>query len=103
MKRRSFLIHGSIILAIILIGIGPLLVSLAASAFASINGCVLHEGYANPCVVFGADWGELLYTMGVMGWITLASLPVGVIMFSIYLGVVIVMWLKKRDSEKAAN
>ena len=94
MNKRTVLIHGSIILFIVLIGFGPLLLTFGAVAFANLNDCVLHEGFPNPCVVFGVDWGDMLYTFGVMGWITLASLPVAVIMFAIYLSVVIVMWLR---------
>ena len=100
MKKRKFLIHGGILLAIFLIGFGPLLLALTAGAFASINGCTLHEGFVNPCVVMGIDFGETLYAMGVMGSITLASLPVAFVMLVIYLGVVLVLWLRGRKKKE---
>ena len=45
-----------------------------AGAIADLNGCELHEGYSQPCLVLGADIGEILHTMVVMGWLMLVSL-----------------------------
>lgn len=36
-----------------------LIISLSKAA-----GCTVHEGFANPCIVFGVDLGEPLYTLG---------------------------------------
>ena len=44
----------------------PILSVLAASFVASWNGCPVHEGFANRGVVFGANIGGLLYSMGVL-------------------------------------
>ena len=55
----------------------PVLSVLAASLIASWNGCRLHEGFANRCVVYGTDMGGLLYSMGVLGWFMLMTLPIG--------------------------
>ena len=103
MNKRTILTHGSIILAIFLLGFGPLLVSLLASAFANINGCDLHEGFPNPCIVLGLDWGETLYAMWTLGWLTLASLPVAIVILVVYLGAMLVRWIKGRAKEKAAS
>ena len=97
MNKRALLIHGGIILAIILIGIGPLLITLGAGLFASINGCTLHEGFSNPCVVFGVDWGDRLYAWGVMGWMAIVTVPVAFLFFMIYVGVMAVRWFMRRS------
>jgi hypothetical protein len=57
----------------------PILSVLAASFVASWNGCAVPEGFANRCVVFGAKFGGLLYSMGVLGWFMLMTLPLGAI------------------------
>ncbi|WP_375451113.1 hypothetical protein [uncultured Devosia sp.] len=44
---------------------------------ADANGCRVDEGNMHPCIIGGHDLGALLYTMGVMGWFMLASLPLG--------------------------
>lgn len=103
MNKRTFLTHGSILLTIFLLGFGPLLVSLLARAFANINGCALHEGFANPCVVIGLDWGETLYAMGTLGWLTLASLPVAFVMLVGYVGAMLVRWFRGRGKKESPN
>jgi hypothetical protein len=52
-----------------------------AGTIAAWNGCTLHEGFANPCIVNGRDIGHTLYEMGVMGWFMLATIPIGIIAF----------------------
>lgn len=59
----------------------PIMSVVIAGTIASWNGCTLHEGSANPCVVNGTDIGETLYAMGVMGWFMLATIPLGAIAF----------------------
>jgi hypothetical protein len=53
----------------------PLFSVLTASLLANAYGCRLHEGFPNPCVIAGADRGETLYAMGVMGWFMLVTGP----------------------------
>jgi len=59
----------------------PIMSVAIAGTIASWNGCTLHEGFVNPCVVNGKDIGQTLYEMGVMGWFMLATIPLGVIAF----------------------
>jgi hypothetical protein len=67
--------------AVLVLGIAicaaPLLSVIWAEAFARRHGCTLHEGFTNPCVVNGHDWGDTLYTAFVAGWLMLLTLPVG--------------------------
>lgn len=58
-------------------GLAPLIITLSAGAVAEMNGCILHEGYPNPCVILGADRGDILYTLGVFGWFSLVTIPFG--------------------------
>lgn len=53
----------------------PFFSVLTAGTVANWRGCRLHEGFANPCVIAGTDWGETLYAMGVMGWLMLVTWP----------------------------
>lgn len=58
----------------VVVGIAPMISVLLAGLIAELNGCSLHEGFIQPCIVFGTDIGGVLYTMGVMGWLMLASI-----------------------------
>lgn len=42
-----------------------------------MHGCTLHEGFSNPCVIWGKDRGETLSGMFVMGWFMLVTVPAG--------------------------
>jgi hypothetical protein len=63
---------------IALLTLAPVLSVLAAYAIASVNDCTLHEGFVNPCLIAGVDLGSGLYTMGVLGWLGLITLPIGI-------------------------
>lgn len=60
-------------LLLILIGIAPMLSVIIAGAIATANDCGLHEGFPQPCIVWGRDIGDVLYAMGVMGWLMLVT------------------------------
>ncbi|MBU4611189.1 hypothetical protein IMZ29_11790 [Achromobacter sp. GG226] len=58
----------------VLVGVAPLASVALAGFIAQVNGCGLHEGYPQPCIVLGADIGGVLYTMTALGWLMLISL-----------------------------
>ena len=64
-----------LLVLILLLWIAPLVLALAAGGIASLLGCVLNEGSAHPCILFGSDVGGTLYTFGVMGWLTVIGIP----------------------------
>ena len=47
---------------------------MIAGLIAGWNGYALHEGFAQPCIVFETDIGGAFYTMAGMGWLMLISL-----------------------------
>lgn len=100
---RRVLIHTFVIISILVIGALPLISTMIAGAIADANGCVLHEGFANPCVINGTDQGETLYTMGMLGWLAIGTLPVALTAAGIYLVIVIVvtliLTLRKRSQQ----
>ncbi|MCP3971932.1 MAG: hypothetical protein GY717_16735 [Rhodobacteraceae bacterium] len=73
----------------------PVIMVFWAGWFAERHGCTLHEGFSNPCLVNGQDWGETLYTAFVMGWLMLVTVPVGAIAALALLATVIIDLLRK--------
>ncbi|MEM9443032.1 MAG: hypothetical protein AAGA73_21525, partial [Pseudomonadota bacterium] len=63
------------LLVLFFIGLAPVLSALAAGAIANWAGCTLHEGFKNPCLIGGSDYGDHLYNMAVIGWLSLVTLP----------------------------
>ena len=62
---------------ILVVALFPLFSVFLTYLVADANGCQVNEAYVQPCVVLGADLGALLYTMGVLGWLMLATIPFG--------------------------
>ena len=48
-----------------------------AGMIATAWDCPLDEGGVHSCVVLGHEIGGLLYSMGVMGWLFLVTMPSG--------------------------
>jgi hypothetical protein len=74
-KRNLWFLIGAV--SIMLLAAAPLLAAMGAGAYADRHGCKLHEGFVNPCIVDGTDIGQTLYTLGVLGWFSLATIPLG--------------------------
>ena len=79
-RRFPSLAYWLAFLLIILFMIGPLVLANIAESVAESNGCALHEGFANACIVGGADRGDLLYSLFVMGWLFFVTVPLGIVL-----------------------
>ena len=77
-----------------LFAVFPLLVALTAGLIARLNGCTLNEGNPHPCVICGKDIGETLYSIGVMAWLSVITLPFGCGVAFVYAVVCVVELLK---------
>jgi hypothetical protein len=62
----------------------PIVCVLIVGAVSAICGCTVNESSPTPCVVFGVDIGKPLYTLGVMGWLGIVTLPSGGIALALY-------------------
>ena len=68
----------AVALAVILFfALAPVISVFLASFIAEANACPLNEGTVNPCMLAGVDLGPTLYTLFVLGWFALATLPLG--------------------------
>jgi len=82
----------------ILIGAFPLILAYIAYGIARLNSCELNEADTHPCIIFGADRGDALYDLAMMGWLALLSIPVGAV------GAVIsLIWLAKASASSNAK
>lgn len=63
-RRTIFvLVPGSIV------AFAPVVAVLICGALARLFGCQVDEGGPHQCMAFGHDIGDLLYTLGVSGWL----------------------------------
>lgn len=84
-KTFPWIIYWIVLILIGLVALAPIVSVVACSIIANAAGCHVDEGSIHPCVINGRDYGELLYTMGVMGWFMLITLPVGALAFGLWL------------------
>src|SRR5215472_2766015 len=71
------------LLAVFVIGafaFAPIGSVMLCSAIANAYRCKVDAGSVHPCIVNGHDYGELLYSLGVMGgWFMLVTIPGGLV------------------------
>jgi hypothetical protein len=75
---------------------------MVAGWIAESHGCTLNEGSVNPCIVDGEDMGHTLYTMFVMGWFMLVTLPAGLVALLVWIIVAVTLLLAGRRRRKDA-
>ena len=93
MKKPILLIVFSILFAL-----GPIIILLIGMTIAEINSCVVHEGYANSCIVLGIEMGDMLYATAVIPWFSFFTIPVGAVFFIIGL-----VWLIIKSARSVQN
>jgi hypothetical protein len=107
-KRRGFpwWIYGLAFVLIVAFMISPIIPVSISGSIAAQHGCVVHEGFVNPCIVDGKDIGQDLYAMGMMGWFFLATAPLGLGALLIWLiGMIVhrLLWGRARKREAAVS
>jgi uncharacterized membrane protein YdbT with pleckstrin-like domain len=83
--RFPWWVYWLLLVLILLFALAPVISVAVAGWLAETNGCVLNEGSVNPCMIGGADRGDTLYMLFVLGWFALATLPLG--------GGALIVWL----------
>jgi hypothetical protein len=97
-KRFPWIIYWIILVFIVLVALAPVGSVVACSVIANAHGCQVDEGSVHPCVINGKDYGQILYTLGVLGWLMLVTLPAGAIAFALWLVVLLLhrsAWRKR--------
>src|SRR4051794_33413581 len=88
-KKFPWIIYVILLVLIVAFALAPIASVAVAGFLANSHGCKLDEGSAHPCVIGGKDRSELLYTLGVLGWLMLVTLPACALAFAVWLVVVL--------------
>lgn len=98
--RRKFpwLIYWVVLFLILIVALSPVGSVVACALIANSHGCKVDEGSVHPCLINGNDYGHLLYTLGVLGWLMLVTIPGGMFAGMIWLIVLLLhrsSWKKR--------
>jgi hypothetical protein len=88
-KRFPWIFYWIVLALIAIVAFAPVGSVVACGLIANAHGCRVDEGSVHPCVIGGKDYGQLLYTLGVMGWLMLITLPAGALAFATWLIVLV--------------
>ena len=101
--KYAWVIHLFVLLAIILCTMSPFFGVAYAGAVAEKYGCELNEGSIHHCIVNGVDRGADLYSLGMLGWLGIATLPLGLAAAVLYIVIVLIVYLVMRFRKKKAE
>ncbi len=84
-KRFPWILYWIVLVLIILFALAPVGSVMTCAVIANAHGCKVDEGSVHPCIINGQDYGQLLYTLGVLGWLMLVTIPGGLFAFVVWL------------------
>ena len=84
-KRFPWLIYWVLLALIVIAALAPIGSVVTCAWIANAHGCKVDEGSVHPCIINGKDYGQMLYTLGVMVWLVLVTLPAGALTFAIWI------------------
>jgi hypothetical protein len=67
------------------IAFGPAIIALGSQEVAEAFGCQVDLNRAIPCLIHGKDYGDTFYNLGFTIWYSYLSLPLGGLLFVIWL------------------
>jgi len=90
-RGRAFLLA---LVIILLVAGAPIYCGIVAETIAAANGCQVDEAAPQPCVIFGRDFGGLLYGLGVLPWLGIVTLPLGAAALIVWLLLLLIFILR---------
>jgi hypothetical protein len=76
-KRFPWIFYWIVLVFIALFAFAPIGSVMTCAWIANSHGCKVDEGSVHPCIINGKDYGQLLYTLGVLGWLMLVTWRAG--------------------------
>ena len=104
-RRFPWILYLLALVVIFAFAFAPIGSVMLCGAIANAYGCKVDEGSVRPCIINGQDHGHLLYTLGVLGWLMLVTLPAGAVALMIWLIVLLlhrVSWRRRAEVHLAS-
>ena len=101
--RFPWIVYWAVLAFTLVVAAAPVISVATASWIANSHGCALDEGSVHQCIINGHDYGELLTTMGVVGWLMLVTIPAGAAACVVWLVVLLLHRAKWKRGAPAAS
>jgi hypothetical protein len=92
-----------VLFLVLAVCLAPLASVFIASGVANWYGCGLDEGNPHPCVIGGVDYGHDLYTMAMMGWIAIGTVPIAGMIAMVWVVVELQRGISRRRSASVSS
>ena len=99
MRARTVFIV--LLILILLVAFGPALVAVISQLIAEGFGCQVDLNRVIPCVIGGKDYGQTFYDLGFSIWYSYLSLPVGAVLFAVWLAAAVIVFIVSRARRSA--
>lgn len=73
-----------LLVLIILIALGPALVSMGSQEIAEAFGCEVDLNRVIPCVIDGRDYGQTFHDLGFPIWYSYVTIPIGLVLLGVW-------------------
>lgn len=97
-KKIYYMPFGFVLIGIL--SISPLLVALFSGLIGQCLGCNINEAGTDDCIRFGIPFGLILNPLGVMGWLMLITIPLGIMAFFAWFIYCLFILVKTKLKEK---
>jgi TRAP-type C4-dicarboxylate transport system permease small subunit len=97
MRTRTVFIL--LLIAVLLIALGPALIAVGSQMVAAAFGCRVDLNRAIPCEIGGKDYGQTFYDLGFAIWYSYLSLPIGAVLAAIWAVAAIIAFGRARRKD----
>ena len=89
-RRFGMLWYWLTLLLIGLFSISPMFLFIAGAVIAGDHGCAINEGNTSPCMIDGQDWAQTLQFFGLSPLYLIATFPLAIVFFVVWLVVLLI-------------
>jgi hypothetical protein len=90
-------------LVILLIGLGPALISVGGQWIAEAYGCQVDLDRVIPCMIDGRDYGPLAYNLGFAIWYSYLSIPLALVLLGVWAVAAVITFILKLGSKPSSK
>jgi hypothetical protein len=81
---RARIVFIVLLVLILIFALWPTAIAMGAAGIAQLFGCETDFNRAIPCTISGEEWGQTVYEMQNLAYLSLFTIPVGEVLLAIW-------------------